>query len=202
MISAPLIQGPKQVLGWATFSLAVLAVPVAALLGQLSPPLPHLARLPNLPLQTVEGRLIDSHAFLGEVLIVELAPEPCGPAAPGCAARGAALAQLAVGLDDDAPVRLLSLLPVEGGAVRGQPDPSRWNLLRVPAPGIPALQERVLAGVPMPDDALLLFDAQGSLRAVFSAAEVETLQTEAERLARGLPARAALSAPTLPGVQP
>ena len=75
MSGPPLIQGPVQVLGWTAFSVAVLAVPVAALLGQLSPPLPHLARLPNLPLQTLEGRLIDSHAFLGEVLIVELAPE-------------------------------------------------------------------------------------------------------------------------------
>ncbi len=194
MSSPPLIQGPRQLLGWAAFSVAVLSVPVAALLGQLSPPLPHLARLPNLPLQTPEGRLIDSHAFLGEVLVVELAPAPCGPAAPGCAARGAALAELAEALDDDAPVRLLSLLPVEGGAARGQPDPSRWNLLRVPAPGLPALQERVLPGADLPEDALLLFDAQGSLRAVFSAAEVEALQAEAERLARGLPARAALPA--------
>ena len=46
----------------------------------------------------------------------------------------------------------------------------------------------------VPDDALLLIDAQGSLRAVFSAGEADALHDEAERLARGLPARAALPA--------
>lgn len=189
MSAGPLIAGPRQVLGWAVFSVAVLAVPVAALVGELSPPLPHLARLPDVPLQTPEGRLIDSHAFLGEVLVVELQGADCPP---GCAARGAALAALQAGLDPEAPVRLLSLLPAAAGPERGPADPARWNQLRVPEPGVSALQQRMLGDAPLPDDALLLFDGGGSLRAVFGADEVEALRREAERLARGLPARAPL----------
>jgi len=189
MISAPLIAGWRQIGSWAVFSALVLAVPLWALLDADAPTLPHLARLPNTPLQTIEGRLIDSHAFLGEVLVVELAPQPCADGPGGCAARGRALDQLAAQLEDDAPVRLLSLLPVSGGADRGSPDPTRWNLLRVPAPGLPALQARLLGDQPLPEDALLLFDAEGSLRAVFSADEQAALLAEARRLARGLPAR-------------
>ena len=187
MTAAPLIAGPRAILGWAAFSFAVLSVPVAAMVGQLHPPLPHLARLPDLPLQTPEGRLIDSHAFLGEVLVVELAATSCPP---GCIARAAALEHLQATMDAEAPVRLLSLLPAAGGPLREPADPSRWNALRVPEPGVAALKERMVGAAPLPDDALLLFDGEGSLRAVFGADEAETLRREAERLARGLPARA------------
>lgn len=189
MISAPLISGWRQLAGWALFSALVLAVPVWALLDADAPTLPHLARLPNTPLQTIEGRLIDSHAFLGEVLVVELGPVACSPEAPGCAARGAALERMAAELEPEAPVRLLSLLPVEGGPARGSPDPTRWNLLRVPAPGLPGLQGRLLGDQALPEDALLLFDAEGSLRAIFAADEQPALLAEARRLARGLPVR-------------
>ena len=189
MISAPLISGWRQIAGWAVFSAAVLAVPCWALLNSGGPTLPHLARLPEAPLQTVEGRLIDSYAFLGEVLVVELGPSPCLIEGPGCEARGARLQSLAATLEGDAPIRLLTLLPATGGADRGHPDPTRWNVLRVPEPGLAALQQRMLGDQPLPDDALLLFDAQGSLRAIFSADEGDALLAEARRLARGLPAR-------------
>ncbi len=123
---------------------------------------------------------------MGEVLIVEVQAQACEGA---CQARRQQLERLQTVLPSTAPVRILSLVGAPEQAPTNPLQPTRWNVLEVGAGGPLAFLDAFSQEQTLPADAILLVDAQGSLRGIFAAEEGETVERLALQLADQLPQR-------------
>jgi len=164
----------------------ILAVPLWGLLRAPPDELPHITRLPAWDLESLEGIPFSTRTFLGEVLIIEVQAGPCeGP----CEARRGQLQHLQAIFPPTAPVRILSLVGSPELAPTNPMDPTRWNALQVGGGGPLTFLSAFSRENTLPQDAILLVDAQGSLRGIFSPEESETLERLALQLAEELPQR-------------
>ena len=164
---------------WLVFALGMLAIPIAVMvpdhLWHAPPPLPHLARLPELPLVQSNGEPVLLRP--GSPMFVDVTAEPCGPP---CAARTGVLAALA---HSDSPPAMLSVLitqPQEHPALLASELITQWRVAWPPAPppsGLTEIQDAWVAArahravATLPTGGVMLVDGNGSVRGVYAASD-------------------------------
>jgi len=169
---------PLRSPAWLVFMLFALALPIAQLVPsewwQAAPPLPHLARLPDLSLLDQHGSSAQLHS--GRPYVLDISAEPCGSP---CAARTGVLAALAH--QSSEPIALLTVLgapPVDHPAQLASTDKPQWTVAWLPVGQIVGLTElhnawvSARAHIPageFPTGGVMLIDASGSVRGIFEA---------------------------------
>lgn len=163
--------------------MVALALPVAQLMPaawwQASPPLPHLARLPDLSFTDSNGDPMPLRA--GRPYVLDISAEPCGPP---CAARTGVLAALVHQTTE--PIALLTVLsapPADHPAQLASSDRPQWKIAwpsKEHSGGLTQLHDvwiRARTHVPageLPTGGVLVIDGSGSVRGIFEASDSGT----------------------------